>query len=84
VNGANFIEKRAEAIHLLPGVLVVRFLDVGDQISEWSRLPIGLAGSRFPGMALHFERVHHLVQRHTRRATSLFEGLLAPAAIIDP
>ena len=77
VHRANFVEKWAKAINLLTRVLVVRFLDVGDQVSQCRRCHLVLLVVAC-GILRHFEGVQHLVDRHIRCTTSLFEGLLPP------
>ena len=44
VNGAHLLKERADPEDLLAGVLVMRLLDVRDDIAQRNSLPVDLAG----------------------------------------
>ncbi len=81
---ADFVEQRSQPCDLLACVLVVRAVDVGNQISQRLRLPVVVFLFGPCCLLRQFKGIQYLIYRQVRSSTRLFQRFVSAAAVIDP
>src|SRR6185437_6947059 len=84
---ADLVEERSQASDLLARVLVVRVVDVSNQVGEGCRRPV--LGQRrilsdLSGACGELDRINDLLNRNLGFSAGLHQRLISAATIIDP